>query len=258
LQSKGRVISYEPLPEPEKLAGYYRDIAVLAFPTPPDDSYRIQDIPLKATFETKSVPYDTEFGLPPLPISFPSLPAESRIDQNQIRRPDSQLQSRSLGLGCACGQVDRAARRSHFHRSGQSSDAKGRDAGLECDKLSKVAIELHFKNFLQEIISDLGSLAGKTLVSTHIDSWEFGAQNWTTQFRAEFQQRCGYDIIPFLPVMTGRAVGDLGISERFLWDLRKTISDLVIENYAERLRELATNTGCACPLRLTMAISAMR
>jgi len=43
--------------------------------------------------------------------------------------------------------------------------------------------------------------------------------------------------------MTGRAVGDLEVSERFLWDLRQTISDLVLDNYAARLRELAHEHG---------------
>jgi len=67
------------------MAGYYEDIAVVAFPTPSDDSYRIHDIRFKAGFETKSTPYDTELGIPPLPISFPALPSECRIDRDAIR-----------------------------------------------------------------------------------------------------------------------------------------------------------------------------
>ena len=74
------------------------------------------------------------------------------------------------------------------------------------------------------------------LVATHIDSWENGSQNWTTAMREEFQRRRGYDLLPFLPVMTGRVVDTLEISERFLWDLRQTVSELVLENYAGRIR----------------------
>ena len=48
--------------------------------------------------------------------------------------------------------------------------------------------------------------------------------------------------------MTGRVVGDLETSERFLWDLRKTISDLLVENYAGHLGELAHQHG----MRLTI------
>ena len=61
--------------------------------------------------------------------------------------------------------------------------------------------------------------------------------------REEFQQRRGYDMTVFLPVMTGRVVDSLEISERFLWDLRRTISELVVENYAGRMHELAQAHG---------------
>jgi hypothetical protein len=37
------------------------------------------------------------------------------------------------------------------------------------------------------LIADVGPAAGKTLVATHIDSWENGSQNWTTRMREEFQ-----------------------------------------------------------------------
>ena len=70
--------------------------------------------------------------------------------------------------------------------------------GLECDKLSKKGAEAHFAGFMRKLINDIGPLAGKTLVSTHIDSWEVGNQNWTPKFREEFQRICGYDILPFL------------------------------------------------------------
>jgi hypothetical protein len=61
--------------------------------------------------------------------------------------------------------------------------------------------------------------------------------------REEFQKRRGYDLLPFLPVMTGRVVDRAEVSERFLWDLRQTISDLVAENYAGHMRELAHAAG---------------
>ncbi len=77
----------------------------------------------------------------------------------------------------------------------------------------------------------------------HIDSWEMGSQNWTAAFRDEFRRRRGYDPLPYLPVVTGRAVGSLETSERFLWDLRQTAQELVIENHAGHLKELARRYG---------------
>ena len=102
-----------------------------------------------------------------------------------------------------------------------------------------------FAGLMGKLIADSKPLAGKTLVSTHIDSWEVGSQNWTPQFREEFQRLRGYDPLPFLPVMTGRVVDSLEVSERFLWDLRQTVSDLLVENYAGHFRELAHRHGLA-------------
>ena len=102
---------------------------------------------------------------------------------------------------------------------------------------------LAFAGLMAKLAADVGPLAGKTLVSTHIDSWEVGSQNWTPRFREEFQKRRGYDPLPLLPIVTGRVIGSLDCSERFLWDLRQTISDLVVENYAGRFRELAHQHG---------------
>ena len=77
----------------------------------------------------------------------------------------------------------------------------------------------------------------------HFDSWEMSSQNWSGNFRAEFQKRRGYDLLPYLPVMTGRIVQNLEISERFLWDLRQTAQELVVENHALRLKELGHRNG---------------
>ena len=115
--------------------------------------------------------------------------------------------------------------------------------GLECDKLSKEAIEKHFEGVLAKLISDAGPLAGKAFAATHIDSWEVGTQNWTPKFREEFQKRRGYDPMPYVPAMVGVPVVNNEISERFLWDVRRTLADMIADNYVGHLRELAHKNG---------------
>ena len=78
---------------------------------------------------------------------------------------------------------------------------------------------------------------------THIDSWETGTQNWTLKFRDEFKARRGYDLLPYLPAITGLYVGTPEATERFLWDFRQTAADLLADNYAGRMQELAHNMG---------------
>ena len=60
--------------------------------------------------------------------------------------------------------------------------------GLECDKLSKEAVDAHFAGLMAKLVADVGPAAGKTLVSTHIDSWEVGFQNWTPKMRRRVSQ----------------------------------------------------------------------
>ncbi len=115
--------------------------------------------------------------------------------------------------------------------------------GLECDKLSKKAIEVQFAGLMGKLLEDQAAIGGRALAMTHIDSWEVGAQNWTPGFREEFQKRRGYDLLPYLAVLTGRAVESREISERFLWDLRRTVGDLLIDNYAAHLREIGHQHG---------------
>jgi hypothetical protein len=57
--------------------------------------------------------------------------------------------------------------------------------------------------------------------------------------RQEFQKRRGYDPDPWLLALTGRVVDSVDASERFLWDFRRTIADLVAENHYGVLQNLA-------------------
>ncbi len=63
------------------------------------------------------------------------------------------------------------------------------------------------------------------------DSWEAGSQNWTDDMIVQFKKRRGYDPTPWMPVLTGEVVESSEASDRFLWDLRKTISDLIADEH---------------------------
>jgi hypothetical protein len=112
--------------------------------------------------------------------------------------------------------------------------------------LDKAALDAHYDAFVGALLREIGprrtdGTAGWTML--HIDSWEMGAQNWTGAFREEFRRRRGYDPLPYLPAITGRIVESLEISERFLWDLRQTAQELVVENHAFHLKELGRRNG---------------
>ena len=117
--------------------------------------------------------------------------------------------------------------------------------GLECDKLSKSALDAHWNGFMQKVLDDIGPLAGTTLKSSFIDSYEVGPQDWTPDFREEFEKRRGYDPLKYLPTFTGRIVQSPEITERFMWDMRRTVADLFAENYYGHFAELCRQHGLA-------------
>ncbi len=128
--------------------------------------------------------------------------------------------------------------------NGQTNrNAPKEGTGLECDKLSAEAVDAHWEGLMQGLIRDLGPLVGKTLKNVLIDSYEIGSQNWTPKFPEEFQKRRGYDLLPFLPTLHGMVVGSPEMTERFLWDFRRTIADLFAENYSGRFALLAHCNG---------------
>jgi len=103
---------------------------------------------------------------------------------------------------------------------------------LECDKLSKTAVKRHYDGFIGRLAKLCGPLAGKAFSYATTDSWEVGAQNWTAAMPEEFRKRRGYDLTPFLPLLlTGRVVDNVETSERFLEDFRRTLQELILENY---------------------------
>jgi len=115
--------------------------------------------------------------------------------------------------------------------------------GLDCDRLNRRGIDTHFEHRLKPIIEAAGEKAGRTLKYIHIDSWEAHGQNWTLGFAEEFKKRRGYDITPWLPALTGCAVENKEMTARFLWDLRKTVSEVTVDNYIIRLKELLAPYG---------------
>jgi hypothetical protein len=99
-------------------------------------------------------------------------------------------------------------------------------SGLEVDKLSSKYVQEYFKGYMDPMRAHLGDLVGSTVQYMTMDSWEAGMQNWTDEMIPEFQKRRGYDPTPYLPVLAGRVVENSDVSDRFLWDFRRTLADL--------------------------------
>ena len=115
--------------------------------------------------------------------------------------------------------------------------------GLECDKMSREAVDFHYDHFMGPLLKELGPELSRSLACQHVDSYEAGWQNWTREFPREFKSRRGYEVLKYLPALTGRVVGDSRTTERFLWDFRRTISDLYAVHHYGRLAERSHQDG---------------
>jgi hypothetical protein len=126
----------------------------------------------------------------------------------------------------------------------RNSPASPEATGLEVDKLDKAYVKAYFDNYLDQYKNATGGLMGKRGLQYVItDSWEAGVANWTDKMFAEFARRRGYDMHPWLPVLAGRIVESAEASDRFLWDFRKTLGDLVAEYHYDQLTDLLHARG---------------
>jgi hypothetical protein len=105
--------------------------------------------------------------------------------------------------------------------------------GLEVDKLNRGYVKNYLDGYLKMYSDTVGAeKMGKDGISFLLtDSIEVGPQNWTDNMLDEFQKRRGYDARPWLPALTGVVMKSTADSDRFLWDFRRTIGQLIAESH---------------------------
>lgn len=115
--------------------------------------------------------------------------------------------------------------------------------GLEIDKMSKEHLASHFDAFIGEILRKIPESERRTFKIVVEDSYETGGQNWTDRMLRRFEETYGYSPLPYLPALRGVTVGDNDISDRFLWDIRRLVADMVAYEYVGGLREISHRHG---------------
>jgi len=121
--------------------------------------------------------------------------------------------------------------------------ASAEGLGLEVDKFSKAAVKGHYDAYMTKVVNSVKDVAPNAHQYTIIDSYEVGAQNWTSGYDALFQSAKGYELIPFLPLFAGRFVDSPEVSERVTWDMRAVSNELMRDNYYGYFTELANADG---------------
>ncbi len=145
----------------------------------------------------------------------------------------------TVSIPANCPGTYRIIRMGHCS-TGQMNATAGGGKGLECDKFSKAAVNKLVDNWFCKFMELPHSNTVKYL---HVDSWECGCQNWSTNFEEEFRARRGYSIRRWLPLFAGIPVVSASESERVLRDVRLTINELIHDVFFTTVRERAHKMG---------------
>lgn len=106
--------------------------------------------------------------------------------------------------------------------------------GLEVDKLDRVAFGRYLRHYLDMYRKVTNGKMGKEGISHMLaDSYEAGFENWTPAMFSEFKTRRGYDLLPWLPALTGEIICSPEKTDAFLHDWRETLAELVADSYAQ-------------------------
>jgi hypothetical protein len=229
--------------QPKSRNDFYQDIALLAYRTKPGAGEKKRE-PI-SDLERKSAFREIGGSAPDCrPLLFDVDPAAGEEDcaTADIVNLNEYMDNGRLNWTVPEGEWI-LLRFGYTLTGSHASTASGDWQGLVVDYMSTSVLEAYWERNVEQLLKDIGPLAGTALKYLHTDSWECGGMNWTPDFETEFEQRRGYDPIPYLPVIAGKIIENRDASNRFLADFRKTIGDCVAENHYEVFANRAHERG---------------
>ncbi len=235
-------------PGPRKL-GFYRDIAVLAYPlhqgrelpgAPGSSREAISLLKVR----TASREYNMSAPDPaPLLRAGESRAGEADAALIEVRDLTSRLGADGIFDWEAPEGWWEILRLGYTASGARVSTSSETWQGLAIDYMDRSALEHYWREVIEPLLAVAGPYRSDSLRYLLTDSWELGGINWTRGFRAEFLRRRGYDLLPYLPVLTGRLIHSRAASVSFLNDLRRTVADLIADHHYRLFAELAARTG---------------
>lgn len=240
---------HKQLAEPPATNNFYRDIAVLLYPLHAgsalpgrdgDHRHSIRLLRQKAAFQEVfpfSMPETAQ-----LLDDYPAVPNEADTRVEEVQDVTGQTQGGSLNCEIPAGTWE-ILRVGYTDSGATVSTSSGKWQGLAIDYLDHNAFQSYWNTNVVPLLEDARPYIGTSLRYLVTDSWEVGGTNWTASFRDEFRKRRGYDLLPYLPIVSGRIVESRDVSNRFLNDFRKTIGDLIADEHYRMFAESAERYG---------------
>jgi hypothetical protein len=114
--------------------------------------------------------------------------------------------------------------------------------GPMIDHFSAEATDRHLLYIIDKIEEVLREPIGEAGLSyLYTDSYEIEGNLWTPNMTEEFQDRMRYNMVPYLPALEGYTISDPLTTSRFMYDYRKVLSDLIIENHYQLAKTISEN-----------------
>ena len=120
--------------------------------------------------------------------------------------------------------------------------------GLEADKLNPA----HMRDYAEKYIDFYRNVTGpelmgkRGLTSIGLGSTEISEQNWTETIMDSFKQLNGYDPTPWLPALTGLVVKSPAASDKFLYDWRFVVQELLAKAEYVEFCKVVHEHGLKC------------
>ncbi len=115
--------------------------------------------------------------------------------------------------------------------------------GWATDHLQAAATGAHMDYVIDRLREALGPPAKSGLTNLYLASYEVRGPIWSPDFLEEFRRRRGYEMRPYLPVIFGARMINSERTERFLFDYRKTLGEVLLDAYYRSARETAHRAG---------------
>jgi hypothetical protein len=242
------------LPMPPVKNGFYRQIAVLAYPLRHGAALPGMKGDSRApirSLRSKTASLETGISMPksePLLDDAPATPGEQDTELHDVIDLSAQVDEAGRTTwhppGAGTWEILRVGYTDSDVRVSTSSDTW---QGLAIDYLDRGAFDTYWDHTIAPLLEAARPYLKTTLVNLATDSWEAGGTNWTGRFAAEFRKRRGYDPVRYLPIVAGRIVDDRLTSDRFLNDLRRTVGDLLtdhFDHFSERAKAYGLGIQC--------------
>jgi hypothetical protein len=117
-------------------------------------------------------------------------------------------------------------------------------SGPIIDHFDAKATEAHFNYIIKQLKSVMGADLGNTaLKSLYLASYEATGFVWTTTLPEVFKNINGYDLNTYLPLLFNQESFEKEVTERFMKDYQRTLSELMINNFYKKAKEIANANG---------------